>query len=53
MSKRESIQRRVDRIVVLKEYVQSCIIMDDWHGVWDAAMEIEALKSVIKALNES
>lgn len=39
------------RIDTLKEYLQSCIEIGDWHGVRDAAADIEIMVERIRWIN--
>ena len=38
------------RIEILKQYLRSCIDVEDWHGVRDAAVDIEVATSVRDAI---
>jgi hypothetical protein len=41
-----------DRKNTLVEYLQSCVDAEDWHGVRDAACDIEIIESYMKGLWE-
>lgn len=40
-----------DRVESLKSYIYSCIQNEDWHGVRDAATDIEVAKAKLEILN--
>lgn len=38
---------------VLKDYIKMCLAKEDWHGVRDAATDIEVLKARIEERDNS
>jgi len=50
VDKRARIQKLEKDISLMKDYLQLRLQMNDWHGVRDAAADIEQLVSEIKEL---
>lgn len=48
--KKRALQNRIDSLI---SYIYSCIQSGDWHGVRDAATDIEVAKAKLEILNAS
>lgn len=49
---KDKINRLIDKLDIMEKYIAEKIEERDWHGVWDAAMDIHKIESEISILKE-